>query len=108
MPALVNINVGSLRGTSGLDATTSWPFLRKYLRKALRISLTPVISCSARRSLGPLVKSAHSAGPARQPPPLPSFNHGRLQDAASRRCPPRGQENAGVLVARGLIPVHKP
>jgi hypothetical protein len=25
MPEFVNINVGSLRGTSGLDATTSWP-----------------------------------------------------------------------------------
>jgi len=26
---LVNISVGSLRGTSGLEATTSWPLLRK-------------------------------------------------------------------------------
>jgi hypothetical protein len=29
MPALVNISVGSLRGTSGLDATTSCPFFLK-------------------------------------------------------------------------------
>ena len=29
IPALVNSRVGSLRGTSGLDATTSWPFLAK-------------------------------------------------------------------------------
>jgi len=29
MPALVNIKVGSLRGTSGDDGTTSWPFLAK-------------------------------------------------------------------------------
>ena len=29
MPALVNISVGSLRGTSGADGTTSWPFLAK-------------------------------------------------------------------------------
>jgi penicillin-binding protein 1A len=31
MPALVNIRVGSLRGTSGLEATTSWPFLTLVL-----------------------------------------------------------------------------
>jgi hypothetical protein len=29
MPALVNISVGSLRGTSGLEATTSCPFVLK-------------------------------------------------------------------------------
>ena len=43
MPALVNINVGSLRGTSGLEATTSWPFLRKYSRNVRRMSLTLAI-----------------------------------------------------------------
>jgi hypothetical protein len=31
MPALVNISVGSLRGTSGLDDTTSWPFWSEVL-----------------------------------------------------------------------------
>ena len=29
MPALVNIRVGSLRGTSGLDGTISWPLRAK-------------------------------------------------------------------------------
>ena len=44
MPALVNINVGSLRGTSGEEATISWPFFLKKSRKADLISLTPFIS----------------------------------------------------------------
>src|SRR6185503_7616675 len=42
MPALVNSSVGSLRGTSGLDATTSWPLRRKKSRKLARMSL-PVL-----------------------------------------------------------------
>src|SRR5579863_2443046 len=45
MPALVNKSVGSLAGTSGLDATTVWPFDLKKSRKLLRISLL-VIFCS--------------------------------------------------------------
>src|SRR5215831_5494733 len=43
MPALVNISVGSLRGTSGDDGTTSWPFSAKQSRKLDLISLTPLI-----------------------------------------------------------------
>ena len=43
MPALVNMSVGSLRGTSELDGTTLWPFLAKNWRKFDRISLTPLI-----------------------------------------------------------------
>src|SRR6478609_4314532 len=43
MPALVNISVGSLRGTSGEDATAVWPLRTKKSRKLLRISLTPLI-----------------------------------------------------------------
>src|ERR1700675_865942 len=43
MPALVNIKVGSLRGTSGDDGTISWPFLAKKLRNVDLISLTPLI-----------------------------------------------------------------
>src|SRR5271168_4646964 len=43
MPALVNINVGSLRGTSGDEGTTSWPSRAKKPRKFDRISLTPLI-----------------------------------------------------------------
>ncbi len=43
MPALVNINVGSLRGTSGEDGTISWPFLAKKFRKVDLISLTPLM-----------------------------------------------------------------
>src|SRR5262249_23296342 len=43
MPALVNIKVGSLRGTNGEDGTISWPFLAKKFRKVDLISLTPLI-----------------------------------------------------------------
>src|SRR4051794_13574434 len=39
MPALVNIKVGSLCGTSGEEATISCPCRRKYSRKVVRISL---------------------------------------------------------------------
>src|ERR1700761_6877523 len=43
MPALVNIKVGSLRGTSGDDGTISWPFWAKKFRKVDLISLTPLM-----------------------------------------------------------------
>jgi hypothetical protein len=43
MPALVNISVGSLRGTSGEDGTISWPFSAKKFRKVDLISLTPLM-----------------------------------------------------------------
>src|SRR5665647_387386 len=46
MPALVNISVGSLRGTSGLEATSWWPFRSKYERKLDRISFTLLIDGS--------------------------------------------------------------
>jgi hypothetical protein len=42
IPALVNISVGSWRGTSGLEATTSWSFLAKKSRKAARMSFVLV------------------------------------------------------------------
>src|SRR5512145_3358833 len=40
MPELVNMRVGSLPGTSGLDATTVWPLAAKKSRKVLRMSAT--------------------------------------------------------------------
>jgi len=40
MPELVNIKVGSLPGTKGLDATTVWPLDSKKSRKVLRMSET--------------------------------------------------------------------
>jgi hypothetical protein len=43
MPALVNMSVGSLRGTSELDGTTLCPFLAKNWRKFDRMSLTPLM-----------------------------------------------------------------
>src|SRR5262245_52207499 len=43
MPALVNIKVGSLRGTSGDDGTTVWSFRAKKFKNADLISLTPLI-----------------------------------------------------------------
>jgi hypothetical protein len=44
MPALVNINVGSLRGTSGEDGTISCPFFAKKFKNPDLISLTPLIT----------------------------------------------------------------
>src|SRR5690349_15967015 len=44
MPAEVNISVGSLRGTSGLEATTSCSLRRKYSRKLVRISFAEVMT----------------------------------------------------------------
>jgi hypothetical protein len=38
MPALVNISVGSLRGTSGEERTTVWPLPSKKVRNFWRIS----------------------------------------------------------------------
>src|SRR5262249_53577798 len=43
MPALVNIRVGSLIGTSGEDGTAVWPFRTKKSTKADLISLTLLI-----------------------------------------------------------------
>jgi hypothetical protein len=40
MPELVNISVGSLPGTKGLEATTVWPLEAKKSRKVLRMSAT--------------------------------------------------------------------
>ena len=40
MPELVNMSVGSLPGTSGLEATTVWPLEAKKSRKVLRMSAT--------------------------------------------------------------------
>src|SRR6478672_12106706 len=48
MPALVNISVGSLRGTSGDEGTISWPLSAKKSRKVDLISLTPLISVPSR------------------------------------------------------------
>jgi hypothetical protein len=48
MPALVNIKVGSLRGTSGEDGTISWPFAAKKFKKVDLISLTPLIAIQSR------------------------------------------------------------
>src|ERR1700737_457102 len=43
MPALVNISVGSLRGTSGDDGRISGPLSAKNFRNVDLISLTPLI-----------------------------------------------------------------
>jgi hypothetical protein len=40
MPELVNIKVGSLPGTKGLEATTVWPLAAKKSRKLCRMSAT--------------------------------------------------------------------
>ena len=43
MPALTNISVGSLCGTSGADGTRAWPAFSKNSRKPRRMSLVEVI-----------------------------------------------------------------
>src|SRR5258707_7098418 len=48
MPALVNISVGSLRGTKGDDGTISWPLSAKNFRNVDLISLTPLILVPSR------------------------------------------------------------
>src|SRR5262245_2091708 len=79
MPALVNIRVGSLRGTSGDDGTISWPFLAKKSRKLDRISLTPLIRSYPRLSLllaappVPVQEGYHVSAPS---PALPSGHRG--------------------------------
>jgi lipid-binding SYLF domain-containing protein len=40
MPLLVNISVGSLPGTRGLDSTMVWPLEAKKSRNVFRISAT--------------------------------------------------------------------
>src|SRR5208282_3532882 len=51
MPALVNISVGSLRGTSGELGTTTCPSRAKKPRKFDLISLTPLICCNSLATL---------------------------------------------------------
>jgi hypothetical protein len=51
MPAEVNIKVGSLRGMSGDEATTSWPFLAKKSRKVDLTSVTVVMGGSAQSGI---------------------------------------------------------
>src|SRR5260370_5677415 len=50
MPALVNISVGSLRGTSGDDGTMAWPLSAKNFRKVDLISLTPLILVQSQKA----------------------------------------------------------
>jgi hypothetical protein len=52
MPALVNINVGSLRGTSGDDGTISWPFAAKKFRNVDLMSLTLLIAIQSEKRPG--------------------------------------------------------
>ena len=42
MPELVNIKVGSLPGTKGLEGTTVWPLEAKKSRKMRRVSATEI------------------------------------------------------------------
>src|SRR4029079_7496248 len=62
MPALVNIRVGSLRGTSGLDGNTVWPSPSKKSRKPFRISLTDACLLDVMSGVG---------GPCRSPEGAP-------------------------------------
>src|SRR5215469_12014263 len=72
MPALVNMSVGSFRGTSGLDGTCSWPFFRKKSMKVLRISLRLLITdfVSSKLGLLPEVQEARRCRAAKALPVL--------------------------------------
>src|SRR5688500_12768055 len=43
MPALTNIRVGSLCGTSGAEGTRAWPFFSKKSRNPRRMSLVEIM-----------------------------------------------------------------
>src|SRR5882757_1908283 len=59
MPALANISVGSLGGTTGPLGTTSWPLRAKKFKKALRMSAAVRVDIASARHL------AHPAGSPR-------------------------------------------
>src|SRR6476661_2867395 len=59
MPALVNIRVGSLRGTSGDDGTMAWPLSAKNLRNVDLISLTPLILVPSQKAGDQPAKRGH-------------------------------------------------
>src|SRR5271169_978418 len=94
MPALVNIKVGSLRGTSGDDGTISWPLSAKNLRNVDLISLTPLI----------LVQSQQCPGLAANGPTLrrDAFRQGY------QRCPETVQANQGLAAPAQVRPGTKP
>jgi hypothetical protein len=70
MPELVNISVGSLPGTSGLEATTVWPLDAKKSRKIWRMSATVrrrdrVVKLQRHvQAIGRRPQAARQAGPA--------------------------------------------
>ncbi len=100
MPALVNISVGSLRGTSGDDGTISWPFSAKKSRNFDLISLTPLMFIQS-EELGPS---------AVKPQIRPYLAGGTLLDKASLHCPETVQADHGLAVQRNgrRNPVDKP
>src|SRR5262245_9965064 len=88
MPALVNIKVGSLRGTSELDGTTVCPLRAKKSKNVRRISLALAITAPTRRArlfdAAPRPKSSQVPRPACTPPraPLSSRAHRPTPDRA--------------------------
>src|SRR5688500_8992585 len=87
MPELVNMSVGSLRGTNGLEGTSVWPFASKYLRKLDRMSLTLVIKCP----------SAAKAGSS----PASGSQGKRLLSRGLRVCPARRGTGGKRIDERG-------
>src|ERR1700687_4867439 len=86
MPALVNISVGSLRGTSGDDGTISWPLSAKNFRKVDLISLTPLISAPSRPETSTILPRTKNSRPA--------FRQG------CQRCPESVQADQGLAAPR--------
>src|SRR5258708_10967352 len=78
MPALVNISVGSLRGTSGDDGTMAWPLSAKNFRNVDLISLTPLILVQSQKA------GDQPAKEACVPRPLLDQGAGRGQQGCNR------------------------
>src|SRR5258707_3864734 len=101
MPALVNIRVGSLRGTSGDDGTISWPFSAKKSKNFDLISLTPLMLIQSEMGrLGPQIarifrRNAFRQGRPRGPETVQA-DHGL---AAAHKINARPVDNAAAALA---------
>src|SRR6202035_2555402 len=93
MPALTNIKVGSLRGTSGAEGTRVWPFFAKKSRKADRISLTPFIAYSTRGEKSRAERRTENA-----------LSFGKSTASGKNRKGPASRSRA--FLAAGITPVE--
>src|SRR6185295_11349612 len=120
MPALVNIRVGSLRGTSGLEATTSWPSRRKNSRNVRLMSLALAIVLNRCRAPGYLPRCINAADPVAKSAVLQCTSggvHAMLSPRAMSNEPTRpeglratielpGGESIAVSLPAGEVPAY--